>query len=327
MTNERFFSSHGRCTAIFALLVFSGAGQAASHLNWIQLTPAASPTARSGCALAYDRTSKKIVLFGGYSGTAYLNDTWTFDGVTWTHLAPSLSPPARTASTMAYDNVDGEVMMFGGYNSPNYLGDTWLFDGTTGQWTQASPGNSPPAVTLPSSFTDPLNGHADVFGGYDGRFYQLGTWQWSGSTWLQLHPATSPYARAGAIAALDHANKTAVLFGGLGDLQPDNTWTWDGTNWTQQFPAVQRPLVYFSAGAYDPRHRAVVTFGGGSGGVDMNQTWSWNGTTWIQNRPGQSPPARELFGMTYDEALGHIVIFGGQAGSNMFNDTWELTVQ
>jgi hypothetical protein len=35
-----------------------------------------------------------------------------------------------------------------------------------------------------------------MFGGFDGRFYQLGTWQWTGRYWMQLHPATSPTARS-----------------------------------------------------------------------------------------------------------------------------------
>ena len=36
--------------------------------------------------MTYDATSKKVLLFGGFSDSGYLNDTWTFDGATWTKI-------------------------------------------------------------------------------------------------------------------------------------------------------------------------------------------------------------------------------------------------
>ena len=51
-------------------------------VGWIQLSPTNSPPARSYLAMAYDAVSGKIIMFGGYDGNGYLNDTWEFDGVT-----------------------------------------------------------------------------------------------------------------------------------------------------------------------------------------------------------------------------------------------------
>src|SRR6266542_4386825 len=39
---------------------------------------------------------------------------------------------------------------------------------------------------------------SDLFGGFDGQFYQLTMWQWNGSDWTQLSPSTVPFARASA---------------------------------------------------------------------------------------------------------------------------------
>ena len=72
---------------------------------------------------------------------------------------------------MTYDSVTQKVVLFGGFNG-TFLGDTWLWDGSTLQWTQATPQHHPAAVTSPMLFPDP-NGRADLFGGYDGHFYQL----------------------------------------------------------------------------------------------------------------------------------------------------------
>ena len=65
--------------------------------TWVQLSPGSSPPARSYLAMAYDPVSGKIIMFGGFDGVGYLNDTWTFDGVTWTQVATNTPPPARAA--------------------------------------------------------------------------------------------------------------------------------------------------------------------------------------------------------------------------------------
>ncbi|PYI72392.1 MAG: hypothetical protein DMF02_03785, partial [Verrucomicrobia bacterium] len=199
--------------------------------SWVQLSPASSPPARSYLAMTYDPDSGNIIMFGGFDGTGYLNDTWTFDGVTWTEVATNTRPPARAAAQMAYDSVTRKVVLFGGYDGTNYLGDTWLWDGTTSQWTQAAPTHHPRPVTGPMLFADP-NGRVDLFGGFDGHFYQLTMWQWTGFDWRRLSPATVPYARSSAAVATNPTSDQVVLFGGLADVNPNNTWTYDGTTWT-----------------------------------------------------------------------------------------------
>src|SRR5207248_5507948 len=123
-----------------------------------------------------------------------------------------------------------------------------------------------------------------------------------------------------------------VLFGGLAAINPVNTWTYDGTSWTLQFPRTQPPWVYAGSAAFDPNLKAVVLFGGGSGGIDQNTTWEWiqnptwegTGFSWKQVVTTKSPPAREGAGMAYDPTLGHVIIFGGQNSEVPLGDTWEL---
>ena len=81
-----------------------------------------------------------------------------------------------------------------------------------------------------------------------------------------------------------------------------------------------------AAPAFDPNLRAIVLFGGGSGGVDQNTTWEWLGfrLNWRQLLTTQSPPAREGAGIAYDHALHRVVIFGGQNSDAYLNDTWEF---
>jgi Galactose oxidase, central domain len=317
------------------LICYCGAiafGSAASigvpySASWIQLSPANSPPARSYLAMTYDPASGNIIMFGGFDGAGYLNDTWTFDGVTWTQVAVSHSPPVRAAAQMAYDSVTRKVVLFGGYNGTNYLGDTWLWDGTTSRWTHARTAHHPRRVTGPMLFPDP-NGRVDLFGGFDGHFYQLTMWQWTGSDWTQLFPATVPFARSSAGVATNPTIDQVVLFGGLADVNPNNTWTYDGTTWTLKSPLNQPLLVYAASAAFDPNINAVILFGGGSGGVDQNTTWQWfvagGNWNWEQVATAQSPPPREGAGMAYLPALGRVIVFGGQDSETPLDDTWQF---
>lgn len=293
------------------------------HLTWLLRKPKASPTARESHAMAYDPIRQKIVMFGGFDGQNYLSDTWLYDGANWRKL-PSVGPygpDGRAAATMVFDNASQQLILFGGYNG-QYLSDTWTFNEKSLTWEQARPAVVPVAVTAPNSFQDPVNGHAEIFGGFDGRFYSARTYQWTGSDWILLEPAMSPLARGAAIAANDARHHQVVLFGGLADLNSYNTWLWDGTTWALANPTRQ-PFIHYDGGsAYEPHLGYVIAFGGGNGGPQLTDTWKWTGKTWLKVPTATTPYGRESFGMAYDEKLGRIVIFGGLYNNLVLNDTW-----
>ena len=273
--------------------------------------------------MVYDGVSQKIILFGGYDATSYLNDTWAWDGTTWTQIVTANAPSPRAASGIAFDRVAGKVVLFGGYDGTNYLGDTWLFDGSNNTWTQANPNTVPTAVTLPMLFNDPLNGHVDQFGGFDGFLYQDITWRWSGNNWIEVHTATSPYARGAGTAVYDPVHKNVVLWGGLGDLNPLNTWTFDGTNWTEQFPVTRPDITYYLGSTYDSALQQVIITGGFDSS-NFSETWVWTGSDWLKLTPQINPPGRVSLGLAYDEASQQLIMFGGQNATTLFNGTWKL---
>jgi hypothetical protein len=293
----------------------------ASTLAWLKVKSSSSPSARSAMTMAYDPISKKVVVFGGFDATGYLNDTWVFDGSTWSPAATPNAPSPRAASAMAYDRVAGKLVLFGGFNGTQYLGDTWTWDGSAETWSEATPTTLPDPVTLPMMFTDPKTGHAGMFGGYDGSRYQLTTWRWSGTNWDNVNPPTSPSARGAAIIANDFAHKTVVMFGGLADVNPVNTWTWDGSDWTLQSTSAQPDSLYYAPAAFDPMLGKVVTFSGGSG---LNTTWAWTGTDWILLPTVNTPLGRESLGMAYDYDSKQLLILGGDIPQGILNDTYKL---
>ena len=267
-----------------------------SATTWRKLHPATTFSARAGFASAYDPVSKKTVLFGGFDAAGELGDTWTFDGTNWEQVATTMAPSARADAAMAYDHRIHKLVMFGGFQGQAFLNETWLWDGTTSTWTQAQPRTVPKGATNPILFRDPVNGHVDMFGGYQGQFFSRSMYQWTGTNWKLLNPSTTPYPRSGAVVAYDPIRKNVVLFGGLGSLGDAQHLDLGRDKLDRADPATQPPPLYFAAGGFDPNLGMVVAFSGGYGGVDQKATWLWNGSDWKRVAPVNSPPARELFG-------------------------------
>src|SRR2546423_10864533 len=191
LTQVRYFSHASIvliCCCISIAFAASVAATPFSFPDWIELSPNDSPPARSYLAMTYDPVSGKTIAFGGFDGTGYLNDTWSFDGTTWTQIATQSAPPARTAAQMTYDSVAQKVVLFGGFDGTNYLGDTWLWDGSTLQWTQATPAHQPTAVTGPMLFPGPY-GRGRLFCGFAGHLYQLSHWE---REWSRLTQVNTP---------------------------------------------------------------------------------------------------------------------------------------
>ena len=97
--------------------------------SWTKLHPAGSlPSVRDSACMAFDPFTGKFILFGGFAGTSYVNDTWAYDPSNgWTELESSAAIPARDGATLVYDAASHNLFLFGGYDGGNYLNDTWVY--------------------------------------------------------------------------------------------------------------------------------------------------------------------------------------------------------
>jgi hypothetical protein len=245
--------------------------------GWSQLSPATSPSPRQGAGIAYDPTTQTVILFGGGTGTAtYVNDTWTWDGVTWTQQFPSVSPRACEFDTqgMAYDVAREDVVMFMGGNCNPSLAETWIWNGRAKTWTQQFPATSPPAGDATIAY-DAAQQNVVLFVNNAENFLNQ-TWIWDGVTWTQQSPATSPSPRGLPAMAYDPRIGSLVLFGGSAGPPSalNDTWTWNGSTWSQIQTTFTPEGRWAAAMDFDPYLESLVMFGGElSGDPFTNQTW------------------------------------------------------
>ncbi|MEM7201307.1 MAG: hypothetical protein AAF628_13630 [Planctomycetota bacterium] len=210
---------------------------------------------------------------------------------------------------------------------------------TAQDWTLLSPSTAPsPRSPNRGNLVDvPATGKLFMFGGSAGPFggaQAQETWEFDGTTWTQLLPATQPPGRLGTSEASLELSSSAgrvMMYGGLNvaTFQPiTETWEWDGNDWkiaeAGLAPGVTSPNVYLQfAMARDAARDRVVLIGGNLGFAPVPETWEWDGASWTQRFPTNAPPPRNSPGMAYDAGRGVCVLYGGVDMAGQFNDTWE----
>lgn len=223
--------------------------------NWTEITPKDNPPARRFAAMVYDENIKKTVLFGGYDGTNYRNDTWTWDGTTWAEVKKN-KPTNRSLMAMWYDPLAKKTILYGGLGRGSIderitrYSDMYSFDGSG--WTKMNVSATPGERFGPQIAVDPRNGKLVLFGGLRSelntstdtrsQFFDNDTWLWDGgaSSWTKLNPPRAPHARENGSMAYDPLRQEIVLFGGYAGFYYSDTWVFNGTTWTPRFDAPGR---------------------------------------------------------------------------------------
>jgi len=189
-------------------------------------------------------------------------------------------PWARSAHALAFDSWRGRLVLFGGGRRDSFGlgwlpvldgGHTFEWDGSTWHTIPATawtPATDPRFRVNAAMAFDRARGKTVLFGGAPVPMPQStltprdDTFEWDGTVWTRMQPATVPPALAEPRLVFDPGLGKCVLWGN------GSAWTWDGTDWT---------LLPFPAPPGVPDHDAAngrwVAFG-------TTQTWELAGGTW-----------------------------------------------
>ncbi len=283
--------------------------------HWLHRPIAALPALP--IAMAFDAARGVTVALTTDSATLR---TFTFDGSTWTERTPPTAPPMRLGCGLAFDALRQRLVLFGG-GVLQALDDTWEWDGIT--WQQRATAARPAARSNGAMAFDLARGRCVLFGGEDAALGPFGTiytdtWEWDGTTWTQVFPATVPSATTGLALAYDAARQRSVLFGsGPGGAQ---TWEFDGATW-QPRTGVMPPSRYHGALTYDADRARCVLFGGRITTVAQD-LWELDAAGWTPRPTPIAPAERSGAALAHAATRDRTVLFGGYVTAAMA-DTWE----
>jgi Galactose oxidase, central domain len=185
--------------------ILSNANGVSGTPTWTQLSPVGSgPGDREITGgVTYDPANNVLMVFGGVSGSSFLNDVWVLSNAngqggtpTWTELSPSGAPPSpRAESTTTYDAATNAITLFGGEDQTGALfSDTWVLSNANGlggppAWRQVAirPTYYPEARIIHTAVYNSSTNQMTVFGG-------------------QITPNSSTVLDTNDVFVLSHAN-------------------------------------------------------------------------------------------------------------------------
>ena len=209
--------------------------------GWVNANPSVSPPALGGSAMAYDPGTGDLVLYGGFNANGVSDQTWLWNGSTWTPYPNAGGPTGgRVLGTMTFDADTGQLILYGGLDSTDAeTDDTWVWDAATHTWSELSA--NPLSLAATSVAYDPGNGLVLYGGRENPTTISNETLDWTGGTWSQLNPSTTPGGTAGldsTAIAYDATNNDLVLWGGYnGTVGSGVTWLGETTPTSPQTPA------------------------------------------------------------------------------------------
>ncbi len=203
--------------------------------TWTERHPGHAPSSRSDSEVAYDRADDAVLVVGGFDGSEYLGDVWSYNPTVdaWAPRPSSVEPSRRADGRMVYIGGQGRFLLFGGndYSGPNFsfhhLSDTWAYNWSANAWTLLPEVIGPEARDYPILALDPSAGEVLLTSGFGNGTSLSDLWGFNltENTWSDLTPTVSPPARFAAAGGFDVADNLLVVFGGANDTSlRSDTW-------------------------------------------------------------------------------------------------------
>lgn len=297
-----------------------------AYKNWVRLKTGTSPKARGRHTTVFDRSRKKIYLFGGRfrpegaSGSYQLfNDLWSFDvnTDTWTEIqAKGSTPSPRSNSYMVYDANNDQVILFGGNVSTSGLrfiplNDTYILSLDTMTWTKVQTATAPKARLFHTMMVDHKRNRVIVYGGgganaFTGPFYgdvwsfDIKTRTWK-QIWIRTLLTPGPPARIETMLLEDKERDRMLMFAGHDDTaigHRNDIWSFDLK--TNKWKVVNKGDTGTGSGcsSFCRCNPDFVT-------VDKN-----------------SPERRQYHSFHHILGSNQAVLFGGKTDCGYIDDTW-----
>mmetsp|Transcript_8640 Transcript_8640/g.14792 ORF Transcript_8640/g.14792 Transcript_8640/m.14792 type:complete len:517 (-) Transcript_8640:83-1633(-) len=170
------------------------------------------PSARFGYVSAVAEDS--MYVFGGYDGSAWLNDMFDFDfrrGLWTSTQVQGFIPLGRSCPSWATHS--GAVYLFGGYDGVHRMNDFHQFRMATRSWASVRSAGQVPSPRYFHAMV-PYTSSLFLFGGYSGheRLNDLYEFQIDSGTWFALTAADPPSGRSSMVAQV--LGDSLYIFGG-----------------------------------------------------------------------------------------------------------------
>ena len=294
---------------------FTTETRCSSGCSWSQVTTVGDLTARSGhSGLVFN---KKMRLFGGTTGSSYLQDSFNTDNGTWVkdNVTTTMWSGRENHVSLRFK---GKMWVIGGGNSTSSYDDVWSSStGLTWENQNVTNGFSARQGHAGVVFKDQMW----ILGGQAGSSYLNDVWSSiDGKNWGKIDNDTPMWSGRYGHAAVVYDNKIWVM-GGNDNESGDSNEVWyssNGKTWDNSTISVTWDgMKDFGAQVFDGK---IWILGGNP---RTNKFYTFDGTTWSGYQDASWSVRSSLVSFRFDNYLWVVGGDSGTGGSNHMNDVWK----
>jgi hypothetical protein len=304
-------------------------GRDPSDAEQIQVKSATLTSAARGLAAAYSPVDQRIYVFGGWTGSAYLNNIDYFDPGTDSLSASGTTMPYAEGISAAFESYNNEIIIFGGFND-TYQSQVLRYN-MSANTIQYNANALPSTRASTSAAYDSVNNDLMVFGGYSTTTnYTNDTVLYDPSDFsVSDEGAGLPSPRSWAPAVYDKYNGSIFIFGGYNGsnlteiVHHDVTGPHTSTLLPTSLPA---GMYGMSAAFYEVNNLTYIIGGCDELNRTRNTVYRFNSSSMEINLTGVTlPNAMCHAAAVFNPVNNTILIFGGFDFDNYYDTILEYT--
>jgi hypothetical protein len=309
--------------------------------TWSEVQTATSPPGRCSHTAVFDPESERMLAILGDGSY----DIWQLalaGTPSWSPLTiPGFSGERRLDAVAVYDPVGRRAVVHGGSGLHGTLGSTRAVSFVDPpQWSDLSPGSSPPGARMLHSVIQDARGRMVVFGGRLGGAQDVAdVWALDladSYTWSEWTPSgAAPAARFDHSAVYDAERDRMIVFGGSTSFtRVNDVWALglaEPAAWSLLSPMGEGPSpLSRHAAIVDPVRQRMIVFGGVAGWypeIPSDSVWSLSlvpPMTWSRLQPITSGPGPSGFASAvYDPVRDRMIVLR-RTGGYIYPDSLEV---
>jgi hypothetical protein len=320
-------------------LIGAGYTEIATQIDyWTATTTTGAPSGRINHTAVW--TGSRMIVWGGWNGSVYLNDGGQYDPVanTWTATTTTAAPSVRIYHTAVW--TDSRMIVWGGWNGSVPLNDGGQYDPVGNAWTLTTTTGAPSVRYLHTAVW--TGSRMIVWGGFGGDYLNDGgQYDPVGNSWTATTTTAAPAARLYHTAVW--TGSRMIVWGGfsgfanLNDGGQYDPGTTPGTDSWSVTTTTNAPSIREFHTAVWTGSRMIV-WGGRNVTVYLNDGGQYDpGTTpgtdsWSVTTTAGAPSARSNHTAVWTNS--RMIVWGGfDGGFNLLNtggqydpvDTWTAT--
>jgi N-acetylneuraminic acid mutarotase len=323
------------CGGLVAALLLVSEAASAQDGSWVATSVAPAASARREHTAVW--TGSRMIVWGGYNGSSYLNTGAAYDPGTdsWTPTTTVNAPSAGQALTAVW--TGSRMIVWGGYNGSSYLNTGAAYDTAANTWTATNTTNVPSARNYHTAVW--TGSRMIVWGGigdWDGSDVYQNTgasYNPAANTWTATSTVNAPSRRM--LHSAVWTGSRMIVWGGADSSFRNTGAAYDPTTdtWTPT-STVNAPSARNSHTAVWTGSRMIV-WGGWDGSNRLNTGAAYDPTTdtWTPTSAVNAPSVRAFHTAVWTGA--RMIVWGGGPGDgsalntgaayDLTSDTWTPT--